>query len=218
MIFLKINTKWHETIKQSHKQQDMKQTTLICLLLCFIQEIAAQQPFEKGKYYKVLNDKEEVVDNGGSMDNYSSLILTKEARGVAGQLFSILADEDNTYQLVIPAYDKAIDYTSEAADNKLVVQWENSLGNIHQQWHFERVGTDKYIVSPRKFPDLALGYRKDGKLQLVKRDENDPSQKWTFCMTNEKMPKTVNAVGKDVWENEQIFNINKEPGRNTFLF
>lgn len=193
----------------------MKKKYLTCLL-CLFAFVANGQTFDSQSFYKIYNDRGEVMDNGDSMDNSANIILGREAKGTAGQLFRIGTAENGYIHFGIPAYEKALDYTSDAKENLLIIQWDGYLGNIHQQWILAAVNGNKYIISPRKHTQLALSYRKDGKIQLVRRNDTDPTQKWSICKTNEQIPKSINAVGNENWENEQIFAVNKEDGRNTF--
>ena len=189
---------------------------IITCICCLFALMANGQSFDTKSFYKIYNNQGEVMDNGDSMDNSANILLGKEAKGTAGQLFRITTADNGTLHISLPAYEKALDYTGDAKENVLVIQWDGFEGNIHQQWKLTPAGDDSYIVSPRKHDALAVGYRKDGKLQLVRKNEADPTQRWTIRKTNEQMPKSVNAVGKENWENEGIFAVNKEDGRNTF--
>lgn len=194
----------------------MKKKLLTCLL-CLFAYMTNGQTFDSKSFYKIYNDRGEVMDNGDSMDNSANIILGREAKGTAGQLFRIIRTEDGFIHFGLPAYEKAMDYTGDAKADVLVIQWDGWDANIHQQWTLVPAGgKDIYFISPRKHTDLALSYRKDGKVQLVRKNETDATQKWSIRKTNEPLPKSVNAVGDENWENEQIFAINKEDGRNTF--
>lgn len=194
----------------------MKKRILICLS-CLFACIANGQTFDARSFYKIYNDRGEVMDNGDSMDNSANIILGREAKGTAGQLFQISPAENGCIHIGLPAYEKALDYTSDAKEDLLIIQWDGYTDNIHQQWILTPAGGNGiYTISPRKHTGLALSYRKDGKVQLVRKNEADATQKWNIRKTNETMPKSVNAVGNENWENEQIFAVNKEDGRNTF--
>lgn len=209
-----------EEVKQMNRQtinlsKNMRKTVFISML-CLLSYVAHGQTFDSRAFYKFYNDRGEVMDNGGSTDNMANIILGREAKGSAGQLLRIYAAEEGCYHLGLPGYDKGLDYTSDAKADQLIIQWDGDTGNIHQLWTLTPAGEGSYIISPRKHAQLALSYRKDGKVQLVAKNEADPTQHWTIKKTNEPMPRNVNAVGKENWENERIFAINKEPGRNTF--
>lgn len=186
----------------------------LCLL---ITHILYAQTFDSKSFYKIFNDQGEAMNNGDSMDNSANLILSKEAKGTAGQLFTITTTGESEIHIGIPAFEKALDYTSAPQKDLLIIQWDGYAPNIHQQWKLTEAGPDSYVISPKKAPHLALSYRKDGKVQLVEKNITDPAQKWLIKKTNEKLPKSLNATGDEYWENEQIFAINKEEGRNTFI-
>ncbi|MGM9804662.1 MAG: glycoside hydrolase family 2 TIM barrel-domain containing protein [Muribaculaceae bacterium] len=175
------------------------------------------QTFDPGAYYKIYNNRGEVMDNGDSPDNLANIILGRNVKGHASQMLSITACGNGNYHLSLPAYAMGLDCTSNPKANDLVIQWDADASNENQQWVLSDAGDGNYVLSPARNPSLALGYRADGKLQLMQKNADDPTQKWTFKITNEPLPKITYAVGKEYWENEQIFAVNKEDGRNTFF-
>lgn len=99
------------------------------------------------------------------------------------------------------AYEKVLDYTAHAKKDLLIIQWDGYTENIHQQWTHTPAGGDNfYIISPKKHTELALSYRKDGKVQLVRKNETDATQKLNIRKINKLMPKSVNVVGDENWE------------------
>lgn len=191
--------------------------TLFFCLLCLIASIVHAQTFPLNSFVKIYNNRGEVMDNGDVVDNMANIILSKEERGKAGQLFKITENKEGEIFIGIPAFEKGLDYTSEAKENLLIIQWDGAASNIHQQWVITKKGSDSYMIACKKHPELCLSYREDGKVQLIRKNSSDPTQLWTIKPTHEKLPKSLNAVGKENWENEGIFAINKEDGRNTFL-
>ena len=175
------------------------------------------QTFDSKSFYKIFNDQGEAMNNGDSMDNMANLILSKETKGTAGQLFTITKTGENEIHISIPAFEKALDYTSAPQKDLLIIQWDGHASNIHQQWTITEFSPDLYVISPKKATHLALSYRKDGKVQLVDKNMADTAQRWLIKKTSEKLPKSLNTTGDEYWENEQIFAINKEEGRNTFI-
>lgn len=195
----------------------MKIKLILAVLFSCLVRFSFSQTFDSKSFYKIYNDQGEVINNGDSMDNMANLILSKEEKGIAGQLFSVTEVGENEVFLGVPAFEKGLDYTSDPKVNMLIIQWDGYAGNIHQQWVLKELGNNAYIISPKKFPHLALSYRKDGKVQLVEKNEKESSQKWHIRKVNEGLPEYLNAVGEEYWENEQIFAVNKEEGRNTFI-
>ena len=148
----------------------------LCLL---ITHILYAQTFDSKSFYKIFNDQGEAMNNGDSMDNSANLILSKEAKGTAGQLFTITTTGESEIHIGIPAFEKALDYTSAPQKDLLIIQWDGYAPNIHQQWKLTEAGPDSYVISPKKAPHLALSYRKDGKVQLVEKNITDPAKKQT---------------------------------------
>ncbi|MGN1265236.1 MAG: glycoside hydrolase family 2 TIM barrel-domain containing protein [Muribaculaceae bacterium] len=177
--------------------------------------IARAQDFDAKAYYKVCNNRGEVLDNGDSMGGTSNINLAKSVKGAANQMMRITIYE-GIYHLAFPAYGMGLDCTSSPSPNTLVVQWGDDARNGNQQWILTPMGGDSYTISPAHHRQLALSYRADGKLMLAKKDADDATQRWTFKKTNEPLPKIEDAVGEENWQNEQVFAINKEEGRNTF--
>ena len=108
----------------------MKKKLLTCLL-CLFAYMTNGQTFDAKSFYKIYNDRGEVMDNGDSMDNSANIILGREAKGTAGQLFRIIRTEDGFIHFGLPAYEKAMDYTGDAKADVLVIQWDGWDANIH---------------------------------------------------------------------------------------
>ena len=193
----------------------MRKQFLTCLFsLCAF--LLCAQSFDSKSLYKIYNDQGEVMDNAGSGENFTNVNLSKEMKGAAGQLIKI-SEEGDYVHLAFAASKKGMGHVPEFQEDLLIIQWDASEGLDYQQWKLTKVGDNTFIISPRKSDKRALTYRKDGKLQLEDRNESEPAQQWVIKKTNEKLPKEKNLVGKENWENEQIFAINKENGRNTFI-
>ncbi|MGN1213331.1 MAG: sugar-binding domain-containing protein, partial [Bacteroidaceae bacterium] len=190
---------------------------LIFFVFCLLAYFAYGQKFDPRSFYKIYNNRGEVMNNGDATENLANIFLGREAKGTAGQLFQITNATDGYFHIALPGFEKALDYTSNPKEDLLIIQWDDDVNNLNQQWLLAPLDNKgNYIVSPRKNAELALSYRMDGKVQLVSKNEADATQRWAIRKVNETMPKIVNAVGDENWENEQIFAINKEPGRNTF--
>lgn len=192
-------------------------TTILTWLFSLMVTISYAQTFQADAYYKIYNDQGEVMDNGNVEENNANIILGKESRTSLGQFFKLTTDSDGNLFMNIAGYAKGVDYTASPRENMLIIQWDGSTSNVNQLWKLTKVGTDTYIIACKRVPELALSYRKDGKVQLVAKDPSDKTQHWTIRQTTDKLPKIVYKTGKENWENESIFAINKEEGRNTFM-
>lgn len=192
-------------------------TTILTWLLCFMVSVLNAQTFKPNAYYKIYNDQGEVMDNGNVDENNANIILGKESRGSLGQFFKINTNNEGNHFLTIAGFNKGLDCTGSPSENTLILQWDANITNSNQLWTLTSLGNDRYVITSKRAPHLALGYRKDGKVQLIAKDQNDKTQQWTIRETHDKLPKIVYKTGKENWENERIFAINKEEGRNTFM-
>lgn len=176
------------------------------------------QNFDPELFYKIYADTGEVIFNGGTGDNGPNIILSKPQKGVSGEMFRVIQNSQFEISMQLPAFVKALHYSMESKPDVLITQYNANSDTPAQQWIITPTQNEnQYVISPKHFENLALSYRKDGKVQLVQRDETDAAQQWTFKVTSEPLPKVVYAVGDVEWENEQIFAINKEDGKNTFF-
>ncbi len=168
-------------------------------------------------YYKIFNNKGEVIDNGGVWDNNGTIILGQEDKNNAGQYLSLVQILNNIYLIEFPAFEKAMDYTNNFKENVIIIQWDANIEFPNQKWIFKQIKEDKYYLLCEKNPELSLSYRNDGKLQLSKTDLADETQQWTIKKVTDKLPNTLDEVGDVEWENQDIFAINKEEPRNSFI-
>ena len=189
----------------------------ILWLLLFIPLIAQAQSFNSTSLYKIYNHEGKVIDNNSSWDNNGNIFLSEEDKDNPGQYIALTFVEEGLYYVAFPAFEKALDYTNNPELGILAIQWDGHITNPNQKWIFEKTNQDTYNILCRVNPNLALSYRNDGKLQLTAKDSLDPTQSWKVTPTQHKLPNIIEEVGKENWENQSIFAINKEEPRNTFI-
>lgn len=189
----------------------------ILWLLLFIPLIAQAQSFNSTSLYKIYNHEGKVIDNNSSWDNNGNIFLSEEDKDNPGQYIALTFVEEGLYYVAFPAFEKALDYTNNPELGILAIQWDGHIANPNQKWIFEKTNQDTYNILCRVNPNLALSYRNDGKLQLTAKDSLDPTQSWKVTPTQHKLPNIIEEVGKENWENQSIFAINKEEPRNTFI-
>lgn len=184
-----------------------------CMLIT--QGVCAQEIDIKA-YYKFYNSQGDVMDNGGVTENNANIFTVKEQKDKLSQVFALEIVSPGCYGISLPAYEKGIDNGGVTrGDGNLVIQWDKDKGNPNQQWIFKKVAESTYTITSRN-SGMSLTFRKDGKVMQAKTDPSDKDQQWVLKTTKAKFPKEKKAVSKNDWENETIFGINKEPGRNSF--
>jgi len=190
--------------------------TLTAVFLLFCSPVWAQT-FAPDLYYKIVNDKGMAIDNGNTGENDALLMLTANVKENLGQVWTILPAKDGTFTITSAKYKSNIDNGNRPDDEMtLMLQWTASKDNPNQQFLISpAAGGTFYITNRRK--DKAFDYRNDGKLVYTKADPERAQQQWRIVEVKVKIPKDKKVVSKNVWENEQIFGINKEAGRATFI-
>lgn len=187
------------------------------ILFCLLLLISGSSHAQDKSFYRIYNNKGAVVDNGGVWDNHGTIILGQEDKNNPGQFLNITSIGEDQYHLEFPAFGKAMDYTNDYQENVIIIQWDSNVEFANQGWIFKEVNKDTYNLICLRDPSLSLSYRKDGKLQLAKTNPSDETQHWVIKATNDPLPKIVEKVGDTEWENQHIFEINKEKPRNTFI-
>ncbi len=173
------------------------------------------QTFQTGVNYKLLNNKGEAVDTRGSVENNGHLFLIKEEPTSANQVWAFSSLGNGYYSISSPVSFKGIDNANKAnGPGNAVVLWDKDGYNNNQQWKITKDADDVYTIVSR-----ASGYRlgiKNGELYQLKTDDNDKSQQWHIEESTAKI-KIVKRVGKEEWENEEIFEINKEKAHVPYI-
>jgi len=194
-----------------------KITYFITLILLFSGNISFAQEINPGVLYRIVSPSGLVVDNKETTEDNARLYLAKENKNSKGQLWKISPLLDGYYLITNPYGGKSIDNGNiHSGDGNPLLQWGESRGNQNQHWKITVTGTGAYQIIQR-VSGMALAFQgSDAAGSLISQLPNS-SQLWRLVETSVKSDIDYTVRGKDEWENETIFNINKEPGHATYI-
>lgn len=195
----------------------MKQTYLLLLgtlmSSLFSLELRAQD-IKPEIYYKLESPLGLVVDNRSSEENNQGIYLQKNEKNNEGQLWQIIPTNDGYFVIANKYFDKGLDNSGRnQGRGNAVIQWNFELFNPNQHWKFEQTGTGAYIITQRN-SRMHLAFNGDEAEGAPLFQLPNVAPTWRLVPTNIKVPKK--KTSKNVWENETIFAVNKEPGHTTY--
>ncbi|MDG3583005.1 glycoside hydrolase family 2 TIM barrel-domain containing protein [Galbibacter pacificus] len=174
------------------------------------------QGLQKDKLYTFQNSSGLVLGNGGDTKNQSNLFLESAIKEEKGQAWEITPLENGYVNISNPFTGKSIDNSNKASGiGNPVIQWNTELGNANQQWQLKKLENGNYYII-HKNSAMYLGFEEDktgGKVMQL----SGTKQEWTLLPATLKAPKPQPERGKNEWENETIFAVNKEPGHATYI-
>ena len=192
------------------------------LLLCFllVATLAQAQTFDGKKAYELYAADDLVLDNQGSVQNETALVLSHPEAGNAGQVWQIKPTGKDTYQLVNGYSFMALD-NGGGEKEEPVIQWTHELKNSNQIWQITR-HSDGTCTLTSVATGMVLGVRKEASfgdtVWQLKADTGSPLQRWRIRESALKIdfmvPKTSST---NDWENEKVFAVNKAPGHPTLI-
>jgi beta-galactosidase len=163
--------------------------------------------------YKIVSPSGLVIDNLNTDQNASHIYLGKDSNS-KGQYWRIIPARDR-FVIYCPFNMKSMDVV-EGDDEKYPVNlWGYSRGNGNQHWYLKELSNGNFSIAHANSGMLLSateGETKGSMLHISSKDKGE----WKLVPTSMKLP-PENFTGKDNWENEQIFAINKEEGHNTYV-
>lgn len=172
-------------------------------------------------YYQIVSVNGLALDNQQSVSNNSNIFLAPSNPKSEAQAWMFAKVGTDTYIIVNPLGEKALDNGNQKKDGTRVIQWSAELNNPNQHWKLTRVGENKYTFQSMA-SGMNLGYPDAGPVGEPLYQLQPDAAKDGQCFTLRKMDIKVNVdllktSSPNEWENEKIFAINKEPGRATFV-
>ena len=192
-----------------------------CALLALLLAVPAwAQSFDPLKSYVIATPEGLVLDNRGSVQTESTIVLSNPEADNATQVWQIRPLGENKYQLVNGYSFQGLDNANGAMEHP-VIQWTDDRNNTNQHWVFTRLKDGSYHLTSVP-TGMALGFRQAGaygsEVWQLADDPDSPLQRWIIQESPLKVdfmvPKTSS---KNDWENEKVFAINKEPGHPTLI-
>ena len=192
-------------------------TSLLILLVyvSFLTNLFAQD-FNEEKLYQIVSPAGFALDNKLDTNNGSKLFLSKKQNGDKGQLWKIKKQRNGFYAIENPYVKKNIDGEQSPETGNALFQRDPSSSSSHQQWQIAVTGMGSYILTQK---DSEMNFSFSGEDQegtMIYQIPNSP-QLWTIVETSVNSPKEKIIRGETEWENELIFQENKEKGRNTYI-
>lgn len=179
------------------------------------------QGIDSKAFYQIVSVNGLALDNQQSINNNSNIFLAPSNPKSEAQAWMFVKVEADTYVIINPLGEKALDNGNQQKDGTRVIQWSAELGNRNQQWKLTKVGENTYTFRSLA-SGLNLGYPDAGPvgepLYQLQPDAAKDGQRFTLqkmdIQVNVELLKTSST---NDWENEKIFAVNKEPGRATFV-
>jgi beta-galactosidase len=178
--------------------------------------IAIAQQIEQEKLYMFQSPSKLVLSNKGNDNNEANLFLESTKTNDQGQGW-ILTKLRNGYYLISNPYSKkSIDnFNINTGSGNPVVQWDTNKDNANQQWTVNDLGNGNFEFIQRN-SKMYLGFKDNDKAGAT-IIQSPKKQIWKLIPSKLKMPPSGPVRGKDEWENETVFAVNKEEGHATFI-
>lgn len=183
-------------------------TFLLAIFAINMTSAAPKVSFSRDKIYKIAlaSSENEVLTQTGT----SAVAFTSAKTNFPPQLWTI-TDLSGSWRIISPTTDMAVRY-----DSKDVVLGENNGSDEAQLWKV----IDGMLVAANN-PSMAMNVAADGSIELIKRSEaaKKESARFKFIEAGDLNDgaSDMEARRANYWENETIFQENKEPGVATYM-
>lgn len=184
----------------------------LCLLMTAVFTVvsasAAKPAFSKDKLYKIVraSDASSVLTQSSA----NGVTFTADKANYPPQLWTI-SELSGSWRIISPSTDAAVRYEGSA-----VVAGVNNGSDEAQLWKFEGE-----LIIPANNPTMAMSVNPDGTVALIKKSaaRSDASAKFVCVEAGDLSDGSadMDARRANYWENETIFQENKEPGAATFM-
>lgn len=185
----------------------------IILLIYFPWLKVYSQEIRDDVLYKIVSPSGFVLDNKESALNVTNVYISKDERNNHGQLWRIVPYNEK-YVIYCPFTGKSLDIVGTNGDRNPLHIHDYSRANSNQHFKITKAENNRYRIQ----------HFGSGRNVSFKKENNDAevymlteaSTTWLLKPTSVKLP-PESVRGKNEWENEQIFAINKERGHTTFV-
>ena len=165
-------------------------------------------------YYIIKNiSTNQVITNKQKYDTNTRIYTEDYKEGENSQIWQLqTSDNTNAYVIKNPVYGMAIDYA--LGNSQYPLQWTPNKGNTNQQIYFQPV-TGKEDVYQLYALNGTTKYYMKANLSLYTTLTTNINDEYTyFTLIPTKGP---SLTYNNVWENQTIFAINKEPAHATYI-
>lgn len=175
----------------------------------------ASKPLDGNKLYMIVSPNGFALRNALTPGETPPQILVPGDKSDKNQFYNFHPDEDGTCVIWCPENDRAFDTDGSKVGGVLLGSWSCEPGNPNQQFVLAPAGENKVTISHRWTGCKVLIEGEDAegsKIRFGKPDEIPTV--WTIVPVRAKLPDTI---GKEDWENEAVFAVNKLPGHVTMV-
>lgn len=196
--------------------------TITCkLFLLFFFLVAVQavkaQGINPDVLYKLVSPSGLVIDTKGVNDDNAKVYLSENTKNSNGQLWKVKLLANGYYMITNPYSEKSLDDAGiQNGNGNAILQWGESKGNENQHWKLAITGTGAYQITQR-VSGMTLAYNGEDAIGATIYQLPGSSQLWRLVETSVKLPSDIVVRGKTEWENETIFQVNKEAGHATYI-
>jgi beta-galactosidase len=177
--------------------------------------LATAQQIEPNKLYTLQSPSQLVLSNKGDTNNEAKLFLEAAKPKDQGQVWILTKLDNGFYLITNPFAQQSIDnFNIKTGAGNPVLQFGTNKNNENQQWTVKELGKDTYEFIQRS-SNMYLGFKGDDADGAIVM-QSPKKQVWKLVPSKLKLPVPGPLRGKNEWENETIFAINKEPGHATY--
>lgn len=152
-----------------------------------------------------------VLGNGDNGGDNAAIVIEEVNPDNRGQYWSVKMLGLDDRAVVNGFYTQTWDDGGDNPRIKNLIQWSGNPGPwTNERFRFEPVGDGKAFVITSATKGCMYKPDANGRLQAVELDLNDASAQFTVEIVEKP------RIASPVWEDEQVFAINKLPGRATF--
>lgn len=188
----------------------------LCFIISSLCFSTTAQEINTDLLYKLVSPSGLVIDNQGSFEDAAKIILSKPQNDAKGQLWKIQKLENGYYSITNPYGDKSLDNANiQTGNGNPILQWGESRSNQNQHWKMQITGTGAYQITQR-VSGMVLSYKGEEHSGSEIYQLPNSSQLWRLEETSQQVPTDYMVRGEE-WENEMIFEVNKEKGHATYI-
>lgn len=184
---------------------------ILFFVVFLFNQLSNAQEIREDVLYKIVSPTGLALDNKLDPANNSHIYLEKESKSKKGQFWRFIRNED-AYVVYNPYSSKSLDLGASYSRKNILSVWDFSRYNENQQWYLVGKGDNRFEFVSKKHNNhiFANTNEKVGDTLLLSPEGTI----WGLIATSERMPPAT-IRGKEEWENETVFAVNKEAGRNT---
>lgn len=183
-------------------------------MLFLVQLSVFSQQFKPGIWYRIVTPEGFAIDNLEDGENESGIKLKKEDVKSPGQVWEIKPVGDGWFSISSPGTLKGIDNGNRRhPDGVPVIQWNREENNYNQHWRITPAAGGYVIHNRVHGMFLAPGRDNPGELWQMTSGEK---QVWRMVEAGKNYV-FKKRTGDTEWENEAIFEVNKEKAHAPYV-